>query len=213
MKGKCFSMCNRGQRRKSDCYQTHYSMTEQLLENEPFVYTRMALEPACGLGTITRILNKHFKNTLSFDIQIRSDFMDWYTKVDYIITNPPFSLAFEFIQKAKKIAMEKFAMLLPLSYLHGQKRYESKIFADSSYPLTKVYVFTRYPMLSDTIRKDGKYTTGMQVYAWYIWENNITMNGENYGRYYINPGREPVIRWIDNNKYILNKNDERCTEK
>jgi len=37
MKGKCISACNRGQRNKSDFYQTPYSMTEQLLENEIFI--------------------------------------------------------------------------------------------------------------------------------------------------------------------------------
>jgi hypothetical protein len=206
MKGKNFS-CNNatGKRNKSDFYQTPYSMTEQLLENEEFDINKEVLEPAHGKGAITHQLVKHFKKIWSFDLSEGHDFFDFVNnnKIDYIITNPPFSLAFEFIQKAKEIATEKFAMLLPLSYLHGQKRYESGIFTDPDYPLTKVYIFTRYPMLSDTIREDGKYSTGMMVYAWFVWENH------NY--YKVNNikviNHAPKIYWINNQKYILKRGE------
>jgi len=199
-KGKCFSACNQGQRKMSDFYQTPYSMVEQLLENEKFDYNKNVLEPACGEEAIVCILDLYFMKYTFYDIKESEnyDFLYENNKYDYIITNPPFSLAFEFIQQAKKVAKEKFAMLLPLSYLHGQKRYESKIFTDPNYPLTKVYVFTRYPMLSDTVREDGKYTTGMQVYAWFIWENNF----DGYIQW-----KNPIIKWIDNNKYVLSKKD------
>ena len=203
MKGKCFSACNRGQRNNSDFYQTPHSMTEQLLENEKFDYNKMILEPACGKDAIVTVLSNKFHHVLKGDIKRKYNFFNEEVEYPYIITNPPFSLAYEFIQKSKEIAKEKFAMLLPLSYLHGQKRYESKIFSDSNYPLTKVYVFTRYPMLSNKIREDGKYTTGMQVYAWFIWENSESgYNDFNYRTI-------PQIKWIDNNKYILHKNKKR----
>ena len=74
-------------------------------------------------------------------------------------------------------------------YLHGEKRYNNKIFKE----LSKIYVFTRYSLLTKDIRSDGKYNTGMIVYAWFIWEKEHR--------------KEPVIRWISNQKYILNKND------
>lgn len=35
-KGKCFSAVNRGQRKKSDFYQTPYSMTKQLFDHVEF---------------------------------------------------------------------------------------------------------------------------------------------------------------------------------
>jgi len=208
MKGKCFSACNRGQRHKSDFYQTPYSMTEQLLENEKFDYNKKIREPACGKGAIRKILKKFFneENIYSSDILYHKyqNFLtnDCITPVDYIITNPPFRLAFEFIQKSKEIAKEKFAMLLPLSYLHGQKRYEQKIFLDESYPLTKIYIFTRYPLLEETRRKDGKYKTGMMVYAWFIWENIKYFKS-------VLPVGIPIIKWIDNNKYVLNSKDKK----
>ena len=63
------------------------------------------------------------------------------------------------------------------------------------YGLKKVYVFTRYPMLGEKLREDGKYNTGMMVYAWYIFENHYS--------------GDPIIDWIDNNGDVLNKKDKK----
>jgi hypothetical protein len=43
------------------------------------------------------------------------------------------------------------------------------------------------------LREDGKYEAGMVVSAWFHWNKNY--RGNSY------------IEWIDNNKYVLNKND------
>ena len=188
-KGKNSSANNaRGQRKKSDFYETPYSMTSHLLEVEDFNKSLTVCEPACGDGAIVKILEKKWDNVVAYDIE--KNFL-WETgNYDYIITNPPFSLAYEFVQKAKQIATEKFAFLLPLSYLHGKKRYDN-IYMDKQYGLKKVYVFTRYPMLGESLREDGKYNTGMMVYAWYIFENHYS--------------GLPVIDWIDNNEDVLSK--------
>ena len=188
-KGKNFSGNNAlGQRKKSDFYETPYSMTSHLLEVEDFNKSLTVCEPACGDGAIVKILEKKWDNVVAYDIE--KNFL-WETEnYDYIITNPPFSLAYEFVQKAKQIATEKFAFLLPLSYLHGKKRYDN-IYMDKQYGLKKVYVFTRYPMLGESLREDGKYNTGMMVYAWYIFENHYS--------------ELPAIDWIDNNEDVLSK--------
>ena len=188
-KGKNFSANNSmGKRRKSDFYETPYSITSHLLEVEDFNKSLTVCEPACGDGAIVKILEKKWDNVVAYDIE--KNFL-WETEnYDYIITNPPFSLAYEFVQKAKQIATEKFAFLLPLSYLHGKKRYDN-IYMDKQYGLKKVYVFTRYPMLGESLREDGKYNTGMMVYAWYIFENHYS--------------GLPVIDWIDNNEDVLSK--------
>jgi hypothetical protein len=187
-KGKNFSCNNTGKRKKSDFYETPYSITKQLLEVENFEGN--ILEPACGEKAISNLLN----NCIAYDLyKDGKDFLLDTTLYDNIITNPPFSKAYEFILKAKQIAKKKIAYLLPLSYLHGKKRYDF-IWTDKSFPLARIYVFTRYPMLGEKLRKDGKYHTGMMVYAWYIWEKN-----------YIG---EPSIRWIDNNKYVIGARNE-----
>ena len=181
MKGKNFSANNvGGKRKKSDFYETPYSMTLQLLEREKLVGT--ILEPACGDGAILKLLPEH---AIGKDIQ--HNFLNETDKYDNIITNPPFSIAYEFIKKAKEITNKKIIMLLPLSYLHGKKRHDD-IWMDKLFPLEKIYVFTRYPLLGEPLRQDGKYNTGMMVYAWYVW--NKDYNGD------------ASIDWIDNNKWI-----------
>ena len=191
-KGKNFSANNaKGQRKKSDFYETPYSITSHLLEVEDFDKSLTVCEPACGAGAISNILKKHWDNVVAYDIE--KDFLLEYGNYDYIITNPPFSIAYEFVKKAKRIATKKFAFLLPLSYLHGKKRYDD-IYMDKTYGLKKIYVFTRYPMLGEPLRDDGKYNTGMMVYAWYIFENHFSGS--------------PTIDWLDNNGDVLSKKDK-----
>ena len=191
-KGKNFSANNSsGKRKKSDFYETPYSITRHLLNVENFDYKLTICEPACGDGAIVKVLQEKTNNVVFYDIQ--KNFLTETEQYDYIITNPPFSIAYEFIQKAKIVAKKKFAFLLPLSYLHGKQRYD-RIYSDKEYPLKKVYVFTRYPMLGEKLREDGKYNTGMMVYAWFIFEKNYT--------------GPSVIDWIDNNSDVLSKNDK-----
>ncbi len=191
MKGKNFSGNNLGQRKASDFYETPYSITAQLLNTEKFNILKTVLEPAKGNGAITRVLDKFcFSKVTSYDVSDGTDFLKEKKKYDYIITNPPFSLAYEFILKAKEVARLKFAFLLPLAYLHGKSRFDN-IYNIHDYCLKTVHVFTRYPMLGEKLRKDGKYNTGMMVYAWYVWD-----------RLYIG---KPEINWLDNDEYIIRK--------
>jgi len=189
--GKNFSANNLGQRKKSDFYETPYSMTWQLLERETFDKTKKILEPSCGDGAILKVLRDIGYNVVGKDLSLGNDFLKEKEKYDTIITNPPFSLALEFILKAKELC-NKLVLLLPLSYLHGKERYD-KIYNDNIFPLSKVYVFTRYPLLGEPLRNDGKYNTGMMVYGWFVWNKNHV--------------GEPVIRWIDNNDYILKRGE------
>ncbi|NBP56209.1 hypothetical protein EBU71_06695 [bacterium] len=191
--GKNFSTNNAsGKRKASDFYETPYSITRHLLNVEKFNYDLSVLEPAQGSGAIVKILSENWQNTKITGYDIEKNFLTETEQYDYIITNPPFSIAFDFIQVAKRVAKNKFAMLLPLSYLHGKKRFD-EVYSDRNYGLKCVYVFTRYPMLGESLREDGKYNTGMMVYAWYIFENGYS--------------DDPKIKWIDNNSDVLSKND------
>lgn len=197
IKGKNFSANNaKGQRRKSDFYETPYTITEHLLAVEDFDKSLTVCEPACGNNAIVRVLKKYWKDVTYYDIE--RNFLTVNERYDYIITNPPFSLSYEFIQHAKECARVKFAFLLPLSYLHGKKRYDN-IYSDRKYGLKKVYIFTRYPMLGEKLREDGKYNTGMIVYGWFIFENR-------YNNF-------PTIHWLDNNNDVLNIQEKNNIDK
>lgn len=192
MKGKNYSCNNKVEKRsKNDFYQTPFSITRHLLNNETFNYNLKILEPCCGNNAIVNILKEKWSDNLITYYDIEKDFFTETDKYSYIILNPPYRLAFDFILKCKEVCNKKFAMLLPLNYLHGKKRYDN-IYCDSNYPLKKVYIFTRYPLLtSDDVREDGYYNTGMMVYAWYIFEKDYIGKTE--------------IDWIDNNNDVLKK--------
>lgn len=192
--GKNFS-CNNstGKRRKSDFYETPYSMTRHILNRLPIDKNETVLEPSCGNGAISKVLKEFgIKKVIENDISRGQDFLEYDgQKVDWIVTNPPFSLTQEFIKKGKEIS-DNILLLLPLSYLHGKQRYD-EIYTDEDYKLKGVYIFTRYPLLGDELRPDGKYKTGMMVYAWFHFKRGY--------------GGESTIQWIDNNSDILKKSD------
>lgn len=81
---------------------------------------------------------------------------------DLIITNPPFALASEIIEKALSDVKEGgwVVMLLRLNFLEGKKR---KMFWDKYMPK---YVFVHHRRMSFT--KDGK--TDSVAYAHYCWQ-------------------------------------------
>lgn len=198
VKGKNFSKANRGQRNKNDFYQTPYSMTEQLLEKIKGLKVDYVLEPAEGDGAITKVLRRQGIRVAISSGDIRNggpDFLNREEKTAWIITNPPFSKSLEFIQQCKRVAKKGFWLLMPIEYLHGQERFEKVYNARDGYPLRHVYIFTRRAMLSDTVRDDGCYPTGMVTWAWYGWTRMPLAH-----RFH-----KPEIDWIDNNKYVLRK--------
>jgi hypothetical protein len=69
-KGKNFSTNNAsGKRKKSDFYETPYSITRHLLNVEDFDYSLTICEPACGEGAIVKVLNEKTNNVISYDIE------------------------------------------------------------------------------------------------------------------------------------------------
>lgn len=213
---------------KHDNIYTPYSMTEQLLENEKFDYNKTVLEPACGNGAINKILWKDNESTFKFGAFYDINFMrsenflneNWH--YNYIITNPPFSLWDKFVEKSKQVATEKFAFLGRLEFLTGIGRYYNLLYRQPSYPLTKVYIFVRKANLMFNtpkdiekkhklipyydLREDGKYPAGMYHYAWFIFENANLYEDKFYNDFI--PNHIPVIKFIDNNKYILRSKDK-----
>ena len=184
MKGKNFSANNvSGKRKESDFYETPYSLTRLFLEANNIIGT--VLEPACGNGAIVKVLREFGVEPKAYDKDV--DFLTETSTYDWIVTNPPFSLAMEFINKAKQVS-NNFAFLLPLSYLHGKQRLDG-VYSDKIFPLSSVFVFSRYPMLGDPLREDGKHRTGMMVYAWFVWRKGYT--------------GEPVIKWLDNHPFVI----------
>ena len=86
---------------------------------------------------------------------------------DWIITNPPFRLAEEFLLRALDVARVGVAILARTVFLESVGRYKN-IFLDN--PPSKFAQFVeRVPMVRG--RLDGRATTATG-YAWFIWEKS-----------------------------------------
>lgn len=187
-------------RLKDDGYSTHYSMTRQLFENySGFDFDKIVLEPAAGKFAMVKVLNEYFNEGHVHFSDIQNGNMDFlidnYFDCDYIITNPPFKLSTEFILRCMEVAKEKFALLMKIDFLTSSIRYE-KVYSKQSiskFGLKYVKTFVRKPDLRAPLREDGKYPTGIDGFAWYIWE--------------IGYNKKPMISWIDNRLYILKAED------
>lgn len=172
---------DKAKRHENDFYATPYGLTRCLLHKVKL--NGSILEPACGDGAITKVLAEYGYTYAAYDVE--KNFLTEIRHFDTIITNPPYSIHQEFINKAKDVS-DEFFFLLPLAFLHGKNRYE-KVWTDN-YKLKTVYVFTRYPFFGEPLREDGSCRCGMTVYAWYHWSKSHTGS--------------PTIEWLDNGKYI-----------
>lgn len=127
------------------------------------------LEPCAGAGNIVKFLtDRGFKNITSFDIKDRrtwefpltiKDFIadEVGEKYDWIVTNPPYSLALEFAQKCLKVA-DNVCLLYLLQFAGTTKR--KKFMQDN---LPSIYVLSKRPSF------DGKsYPNG--VYGWFLFD-------------------------------------------
>ena len=169
------------ERETNDYYATLPIATELLLGLETF--STDILEPCCGQGHISKVLEAHGYNVESFDLIDRGygtggvDFLQYNETVDKdIITNPPYVQAAEFVEHAIDIITNghKVAMFLKLTFLEGQGR--RALF--TKYPPKTVYVsVSRLGCAKNgefKIDKNGNLKADSAVaYCWYIWQKGF----------------------------------------
>lgn len=133
------------------------------------------LEPACGAGHMARPLKEYFGKVKASDIHAYgygtvADFLTaplQAASADWVITNPPFRLAEEFIQRSLIAARHGVAILARTVFLESIGRYR-EIFDQT--PPTKFAQFTeRVPMVKGRLDAKASTATG---YAWFVWEKN-----------------------------------------
>lgn len=154
-----------------------------------------ALEPAAGRGYMARTLKEYFYKVYAFDkydygFCIERDFLTYegLKKWDWIITNPPFNKAEEFVHKALPLANVGVAIFARTSFLEGVRRY-NKIF--STTPPNIVAQFSeRVPIVRG--RVDPKATSATS-YAWFVW---------------VNGAHDTKLRWIPPCRKALEQEDD-----
>tara|TARA_R110000787_G_scaffold19874_7_gene59147 strand:+ start:27 stop:674 length:648 start_codon:yes stop_codon:yes gene_type:complete len=138
-----------------------------------------AWEPACNRGFMARPLAEYFKHVHTSDIfdygwqgqQRTCDFL-WPDSepsgpIDWVITNPPFRLAQQFIQRGLSVARDGMAVIVRSQFSEGINRY-NEIYGPNP-PNVEVHYAERVPMVKG--RCDPKASTAT-AYSWFVWRKN-----------------------------------------
>ena len=178
------------ERQQEDFYATEPKAAELLLQVEPDL--KDIWECACGMGHLANVFAEHDKLFLATDIINRGyggvyDFLTTKGSIPPlhkyhgdIVTNPPYTLAQKFIQRALDTVEEgcMVCMFLKLTFLESKAR--QKFFLDN--PPKTIYVSSSRIKCA----KNGdfeKYPSSAIAYAWYVWEKGFT--------------GDPIIKWIN----------------
>jgi hypothetical protein len=161
---------------RGDFYATPPEAVHALLEVESFSGT--IWEPCCGDGAIVKVLCDAGHRVYATDL-VDHGCPDSESRVDFlleqrpsvhiggIISNPPYSLASQFVSHALDLAIPKVAMLLRLAFLEGSGR--SSILDTGL--LARIYVFRNRLPRMHRHGWDGPQASSSIAFAWMIWES------------------------------------------
>lgn len=177
------SATNRGTERKPhDFYATPIDCIENFIDNYGGVISGDILEPSAGNGNVIKALrNKNINGDITAieirneefdrlseisDTVIIDDFLnglDHIKKYDYIIGNPPYTYAIEFVEKCLDLLKDdgKLIFLLRTAFLESKSRY--KFWQEN--PLSGLYVLSKRPSFT------GKGSDATS-YSWFVWDKS-----------------------------------------
>lgn len=178
-----------------DFYETPDIATYAMLNNIKVPDDVTLWEPSCGHGAISRILEKIYgkDRVLSTDLatgRYGIGGVDFFKAEDYvpkekfwIVTNPPYGIANEYIRKAFKYGAERIICLMQFRYLESAKVREDLL--GGGHLLRVLLIKERLSMFPYGF--EGPKMTNKQNSAWFIWDKN-----------YVNPvPSEVVVRRIN----------------
>ncbi len=149
------------------------ALLEHIIERKTRGAGLSVLEPACGRGYMARTLGEYFGEVHASDLHPYgyggcADFLTAQhveNSVDWVITNPPFRHAEEFIQRSLPLARRGVAMLVRTVFIESVGRFQ-RVF--QSTPPSRFAQFSeRVPMVKGRVDKKASTATG---YAWIVWE-------------------------------------------
>ena len=145
-------------------------------------------ECAAGNGNLSNWLKQNGYNVVASDLKYRGctdgsiiDGLDFLTTYPYnkfkgvaahpliILTNPPYSLATEFIEHALEILPDGglYIALMNITYLAGQKRYQ-RVYSKGS--LREIYVFSKRIECWKNGEQPKDKCGSIANYAWYVFQ-------------------------------------------
>jgi len=170
-----FEDVNPGERSVDDFYRTPAWMTQALLARCSFNMCEGVVEPCAGDGAIVNQLPQNV-DALTNDIVARHPFLpeflldaravkSWHafkeatSRIDVVVTNPPFNEAYEIVVQAVDHARVAVAMLLRLSWLEPTEERGPWLLAN---PPEALIVLPRHDFR-------GNGATDSVTSAWMVW--------------------------------------------
>lgn len=127
-------------------------------------------EPACGDGAISRVLRGAGYQVIESDInprvpgaEARSFFDFTEAPATALVTNPPFNLAADWIEHARRLGVEHMLLFLKATFFHAAKRLD--LF--KRWPPAAVHPLTWRPDFT------GQKAATMEC-SWFLWEPGAT---------------------------------------
>lgn len=186
---------------ENDFYATDPSSVKVFLDTYKLEGTKF-LEPCVGQGHIAEVVKEYYPNSeiVGFDIVDRGydvsnteirDFLltdaeevvSKYGLFDTVITNPPYALAQEFVEKSLSLVRDKgtVTMFLKLQFLEGVKR--QQFFKANPPKFVYVFVSRQSPWMNGSpVDEKGKKWSSTMCFAWFVWEKGFQ--------------GEPIVRWL-----------------
>lgn len=130
------------------------------------------LEPACHRGHMSKVLSEYFAEVTSSDVfdygygEVE-DFLDGKrpeSSFDWVITNPPFKAAEDFVQEGLRTSRLGVAMLVRTVFIESIGRYE-RLFSKTPPAFFAQYT-ERVAMVKGRLDRRASTATG---YGWVVW--------------------------------------------
>jgi len=161
------------------------ALFEHVLGDDGPLRGMSCLEPACGAGHMAEVLKEYVERVDASDAydygygEVRDFVLEPYQagSYDWVITNPPFRLAQEFVIRGLEVARIGVAMVARTTFLESVGRYEA-IFGENP-PAIFAQFTERVPMLKGRLDPKASTATG---YAWFVWRKDISA--------------EPRLMWV-----------------
>ena len=171
------------------------ALCEHVISTDPRRDT--VLEPAANRGYMVKGLTDYFKTVHASDIHDYGagfparDFLfpGPLPEVDWVITNPPFRLAEQFIMRGLEVANAGVAVIVRSAFVEGVGRYD-RLFSKTP-PNLIVQFVERVPMVRG--RYDPNASTATS-YCWLVWFRSGALN---VGFEWIPPCRKQLEREED----------------
>ena len=165
---------------KQEFYNCEDSWLQKVTANVQLIW-----EPAAGTGNLSNYLRERYYKVVASDLKFRGvknvvEGIDFLSIKDYkqkfkgatpriILTDPPYSLATEFIEHALEILPEGglYIALMNITYLAGQKRFQ-RVYSKGS--LREIYVFSKRIECWKNGERPKDKCGSIANYAWYVFQ-------------------------------------------